>query len=412
MGNYRCVLYHVENEGRLICNIELMEGKNLRKKFHLGVNTLFLVPGDVGGTETYVREMLLGIVQEYPDLRMTLFTNCENDSMLERLFAGNPSIQTKCLGFRAARRPIRILLEQILLPFAVMKSNVDVLWSPGYTAPFWSNCPQAVTVHDLQYKNHPDDLTTLERYTLDALVRMACRRCQAVIAVSQFSRDEIISYGFADAMKVFAVLEGVDSSFGEPVTDPLIVDEFSRLGIKEPFILCVAHTYPHKNVHVLVDAFAKIAHKIPHSLVIVGKARLGETAMQVAMGKFPDPNRLLRIGQGVPFDLLRLLYQRADVFVLPSTYEGFGLPVLEAMMAGTPVITVRKASLSEVGGAYAHYIEDASIDSLADKIVEVTSINLSNQTETIDEAKKWAERFTWKGSANETMRILLEIGRL
>lgn len=379
---------------------------------HLGVNTLFHVPGDVGGTETYLCELLKAIVAEFPEIKITLFTQLNNDAMLRQLFAINPSVAFCRIPIKAAIRPLRILTEQFFLPWAVIKSNVDILWSPGYTLPYYVHCPQVVTVHDLQYKKHPEDLTWLERMTLDILVKTACKRSSAVIAVSEFSKKEIVNHRFSPAEKVHVVLEGVDRSFGSEVTDQALLSELREcLPDDKPFILCVAHTYPHKNVHLLIDAFREIQHSLPHNLVIVGKPRLGEPAVEAAVARLGDTSRLFRMMHGVSFNLLRLLYQKADLFVLPSAYEGFGLPVLEAMMAGTPVACSREASIPEVGGKCASYIKNLTSSDLGHAIVEVLGRKTDLRTEQCNEARRWAESFTWQRAAIETVEIFETIRR-
>ncbi len=378
-----------------------------RYAFHLGVNTLFHVPGDIGGTETYLRELLLAMAQYFTELRLTLFTSLDNDAMLRDLFAGNPQVTTHSLSFRAANRPLRIIMEQMVLPFVVKKSGVDVLWSPGYTMPFWAHCPQVVTVHDLQYKSHPYDLSRLEKVTFDALVRIACRRSEKIISVSQFSKDEIVKYGFAEANKVCTVLEGVDPSFAENDTETISVKGVEKIVLPaKPFLLCVANTYPHKNVHLLVEAFARICHAIPHNLVLVGKARLGESAVQQAVAHLSDPLRFIRYQDGIPFPLLQALYRHADAFVLPSAYEGFGLPVLEAMMACTPVVISRIASLPEVAGDHAWYFQEGDVESLVHQIQSVITLAPEERFTRCQRAQTWAQGFSWKNAAQQTLDVL------
>ncbi len=374
---------------------------------HLGVNTLFLVPGDVGGTETYLREILQALVAKHKDHRITLFTHSDNDDVLRDWLGERTNIIYCRVPVKAHVRPMRILAEQFLLPEYVRRSKVELLWSPGYTAPYVSNCPQVVTIHDLQYRNYPQDMRWLERITLDQLVKIACRRCRGVITVSRFARSEIINSGFAPSDKVHAILEGVSPLFAVPVDDPEIEKELRRqIPQNKPFILCVAHTYPHKNVNLLVEAFRHVENKIPHNLVLVGKPRLGEPQVEEAIDKLDQPQRLYRFKGGVCFDLLRLLYQKSDLFVLPSGYEGFGLPILEAMMAGALVVCSKEASLPEVGGDHAIYTGKLTAQAVADQIMTALEMTAEEKTERRREAKKWAEGFSWQRSARETLTFL------
>lgn len=369
----------------------------------LGINTLFMVPGDVGGTETYLCETLLAALKAYPDVEFILFTNNENDELLKKICAGALNVRFVCLHFNARSRPVRILLEQIKLPFVAKKYQLDLLWSPGYTAPFLSFYPQAVTICDLQYKSYPEDMGWLERITLDVLVRGACRMCDSVLAISEFSRQEVIRYGFAGPEKVHTVLLGVDQSFGEMYPEE---EKNTTLGglldLETPYILCVAHTYPHKKVHVLIDAFNDVMGSIPHNLVIVGRARRGEGLVSSSVSSCKDSSRIIRFKDGLPYRTLQMLFQSADMFVLPSAYEGFGLPVVEAMMAGAPVITTQEASLKEVAGEHVFRVNSIDHHAIAEQILNAESLSSQKRIGMIEDAKTWAETFTWHKSV-ETM---------
>ena len=370
----------------------------------IGINTLFLVPGDVGGTETYLRNNLKEMVALAPDALFVLFTTRDNEDVFRSDLKNCHNIEYIQLPFKARTRPIRILAEQLLLPRYIRKSKVDVLWSPGYTAPIRCSCPQVVTIHDLQYKTHPEDMNFLERNTLDFLVSSACRVCDAVIAVSEFSKQEIVKVEFASEDKVFAVLEGVDPIFAVPSETQNPVLQYTS----KPYILCVAHTYPHKNVHLLIDAFGQVEKNIPHDLVLIGKARRGEDRVQQSLAALNCKKRIHRLSH-LEFSELTAVYQGADLFVLPSEYEGFGLPILEAMLAGTPVITNRKASLPEVGGDSAVYTEESNSRAFAYAIQNVLSRDETQRQEKQQEALAWASSFSWQKSAVQTLKVLTDL---
>jgi glycosyltransferase involved in cell wall biosynthesis len=297
-------------------------------------------------------------------------------------------------------------MEQTYLPYMAGKSDIDILWSPGYTSPIWCPRPQALTVPDLQYKTHPEDMSLLERSTLDALVRIGCRNCKAVMAISEFSRQEIISFGFAPDHKVHTVYLGADNNITRRVELNELPEKIvENVPIEQPYILCVAHTYPHKNVHLLVQAYGKIQDKIPHNLILVGKGRRGEPLVTDSLSKIRDSNRVFRL-QGLDLSSLMYLYQHADILTLPSSYEGFGLPVLEAMMVGTLVVTSKKASIPEIAAGYAHYCDPLTADELADTLIRAVAMDKEKRKAMIEGAKTQAASFTWKQSAQDTIKVL------
>jgi len=379
----------------------------------IGINTLFMVPGDVGGTEVYLRNTLLAMADLGTGDSFVLFTNSENDLLLREELVDYPLVEFYKIPCRASVRPIRILVEQFLLPFFARKYGVDVLWSPGYTAPAFCFSPQAVTICDLQYKSYPEDMSGLERATLDLLVRTACKRCNAVITISEFSRQEVIHYNFAPEDKIFAIPLGVTESFSD--SEDISKDDATRLlqqmGVEQPFLLCVAHTYPHKNVDKLVEAFGLLEDPVAHKLVLVGKARRGEDAVQECLANLAEPSQVVRLS-GLSERELRVLYQQADIFILPSSYEGFGLPIVEAMMAGIPVVTPKMASLPEVGGEYAFYVDVAEPSVLMKQITQVFECPEQELAKIIHDARGWATTFTWKRTALQTIAVLESITKI
>ncbi len=374
----------------------------------IGVNTLFYIPNEVGGSETYLRQTLIAMAAHYPAVEFVLFTNMENDPVLREDMLRFNNVHFERLNFHAIHRPTRIIKEQTELPFRVKKAHLDVLWSPGYTSVIFCPCPQVVSILDMQYKSHSDDLSWSEWLATDILVKLASKRCTKVIAISAFSRSEVIKYTGASPDKVTATLLAVDGHFGVRADESAMRQILKRLvPLDGPYILTVANSYPHKNLHALVDSFGRIMNKIPHKLVMVGKPRRGEETLQGAVNSISDKGRLIRLS-GVSRGELIALYQAADLFVFPSFYEGFGLPVLEGMLAGVPVITTKYGSLPEVGGSSAVYFDPCAVHDLDNKLLEVLSWDKHKRAVWCEAAVTWAGKFTWEMTAAGTMRVLQE----
>lgn len=362
----------------------------------VGVNTLFYLPGEVGGSETYLLEILRHWKHTGDPESVVLFTQHENHEALSGEFAGGG---WSCVRspFYAANRVVRIVREQVELPFRVRRERVDVLWSPGYTAPVFSGCPQVVSLLDMQYKRFPQDLTRLARWTTHVLVQAcALDRRKKILTISEFSKKDILAFTSAGAERIHVTPLAADPAFS-PATKPLHE--------QIPFILCVANTYPHKGVDRLIRAFALIEDRIPHLLVLVGKPRLGEADVQAVLREVKNPDRVRRIESCTREELIKL-YQQADVFVFPSLYEGFGLPVLEAMQAGVPVLTTRCGSIPEVGGDAVQYGDIGDVAAFASALLACVTMSENERAQYILSGLHRAAGFSWERTAMETLRVL------
>lgn len=375
----------------------------------IGVNTLFLIPGEVGGSETYLLQTLLAMAQHHADVEIVLFTNQENDPFLRAHLHDFPPVSFHPLTFQARNRTHRILREQVHLPWAVSRSGIDVLWSPGYTAPLFCPCPQAVSILDMQYKTHPEDMTFPTRLATDILVQMGVKSSQAILTISNFSRSEILQHTRANDANIEVTPLGVDPAFNPTVPLPIIRAGIAHIVPPEiPYLLCVANTYPHKNIAHLVAAYARMQTRIAHHLVLVGNPRRGERAVTQALCSAPEPHRIHRL-RGVDRSTLIALYQGAEIFIFPSLYEGFGLPVLEAMMAGTPVLTTRMASIPEVGGDCVWYLDPSPTTALDAAIQELLDLSPDQRQTRVDAARNRARAYTWRDTSTATVQCLRRI---
>jgi glycosyltransferase involved in cell wall biosynthesis len=177
------------------------------------------------------------------------------------------------------------------------------------------------------------------------------------------------------------------------------------LAAKGPYLLCVANTYPHKNVHTLARAYMSLYERIPHRLVIVGNPGIGEGLVQEALASLRDPGRVVRL-RGLASGNLAALYQNADLFVFPSLHEGFGLPVLEAMMAGLPVVTSRKGAIPEVGGDCVRYADPGDAEDLARAVREMLELSGEQRRAWVARARQRAAQFSWEQTADATVACL------
>lgn len=379
-------------------------------QMRIGINTLFYIPAEVGGSETYLRETLKAMARDRAGPFLVLFTNRENDAVLRDDLAGCDRVEFRRLHLRATNRWARIAREQLDLPMRVRRAGIDVLWSPGYTPCCAAPCPQVTSILDMQYKTHPEDLTWLARVVTDVLVKAAVRCSRRLITISEFSASEITRHCSVRPGQVVVTPLAVDADFGAAVDrrTRTAARDTVGLGDQAPFLLCVANSYPHKNLDTLVDGFGRLIDDLPHDLVIVGKPRFGELRLRNALARLPDARRVHRV-DALERSLLIALFQTADVFVFPSLYEGFGLPVLEAMSAGTPVVTTRHASLPEVGGEHAFFVDPVTPEVIADAIRSVMSISPSERCDRRNAAREWASRFTWSETAEQTKQAFRRV---
>lgn len=373
----------------------------------VAVNTLFLIPGEVGGSETYLTETLGALATAHPDVQVMLVTNRENEVAMRARFAGFAQVSFHPLPLRATNRYARIIAEQTALPHLVHALKPDVLWSPGYTMPACAPCPQVVSILDMQYRAHPDDLTRVARWTTHALVSMAVRRAKRILAISEFSRDEIVRETGVSGARIRVTPLGVDPIFAKPVSARARSDARRKfLGGDVPFILTVGHSYPHKNLALLVNAFRLIADDAPHHLLMVGKERLGEPALKQAIEAAP-PGRVHRV-RAVSREELVALYQACAGFVFPSLYEGFGLPLLEALAAGAPSLATGEGSTREVGGDAVVYADGRDVRAWSRAMLDLLRLDPDTRAARIEAGRARAARFTWAETASSTLTALQE----
>jgi glycosyltransferase involved in cell wall biosynthesis len=372
----------------------------------IGINTLFLIPGEVGGSQTYFCETFGAMLEAFPDDGYVLFTQIENDRFLRDRFGAYLNVTFVPLPFRAMNRVVRIIREQVELPWKVRGQALDVLWSPGYTAPVFCRVPQVVSILDMQYRRFPDDLSWLARLTTDILLRLAAWRIRHILTISEFSRSEIVHFLGTDPARITVTHLAASEAFAAASVCGL-PSALPASAVESGFLLCVANTYPHKNVHTLVEAYRRIADVYPQALVLVGKARRGEPLLTDALASLPPVcrERVIRL-DGLAFPELVALYQRCAVCIFPSLYEGFGLPVVEAMLAGVPVVASDIPTHREVGGTAIAYADGRSAAAWCAAIARELQFPGDTRLRQQQSASRQARSFSWKRTAERTHACL------
>ena len=373
----------------------------------IAVNLLFLLPGEVGGSETYTRRTLAEMARLHPEHRYVLFTNNENHASFEPLAAAHPAVTLRPLRVRARSRLRRLVAEQITLPRILRRLRPDVLWNPGNLAPLLAPRPVATTIHDMQYRSFPEDYSPVELVAMRLFTALAIRRSHRILTVSEFSKAEILRFFPATPPdRIRVTPEAAEpSNAHQPPSSAINGDQGA------PFLLCVANTYPHKHVEDAVTAFARVAPDVPAlRLRLVGRPRRGEPAVSSAIAALPEElrARVERVPR-LTDDELAEAYRTAAALVLPSRYEGFGLPALEALAAGAPVVACRAAATPEVVGDAARLFPPGDIDAFADAIRATLRLSPDERAAVIAAGRARAAEFSWARTAETTLAALLDL---
>lgn len=358
----------------------------------IGVNALYLIPGGVGGTEIYLRALLGAFAAVDSANRYFVFTNRETGPDLVPAAANFTYVPQPVL---AVSRPARLLWEQTALPLAALQLKLDVLLNPGFTAPLCSPCPQVTVFHDLQHKRHPEYFRWFDLPFWEFFLYWSAQVSQCVLADSEATAADLRAWYRLPERKLRVVPLGVDAAFFDLAAGRR----------PEPFLLAVSTLHPHKNLDGLLRAFARFRAAHPEfRLVVCG-----------IHGFFSAELHALRDSLGlagsvdfpgwIPRAELLDLYSRAWAFIYPSLFEGFGLPVLEALAAGVPTACSDIEPLSGIVAAAALKFNPADPHAIAEAMHRIaTDAPLRRHLAT--EGPVRAAQFSWRATAKATLEAL------
>jgi len=365
---------------------------------HVGLNLVYLVPGEIGGMEIYARELIPALLTERPDLRLTAFINREATESKEGPW--RDLVPSVTVPVRARRRTEWVRGEQQLLPRLAAREGIDLLHSLASTAPAWGAFRRVVTINDVIYRVYPEAHFGVRSRALGLLIPLAARRSHRVIAPSTNTRDDLVRLLKVPSEKIDVVPDGVGTTDSKtPLGEGEIRARYD-LGAR-PFVLTLSAKRPHKNLPRLLDALALIPRDRRPVLVLPGYSTPHEGELQRQAAAL-DLGADVRFVGWVSAEEVEGLYRCAACFVLPSLYEGFGLPVLEAMARGVPVACSDRASLAEVAGDAARLFDPERPQAIADAI-EVLLRDREEAARLRAAGLERATLFSWNATARGTL---------
>jgi glycosyltransferase involved in cell wall biosynthesis len=366
---------------------------------HVGLNLIFLVPGETGGMEVAARESIPALLEQAPPgMRFTAFVNREAAAA-----DGGPwgeLLPAVTVPVNARNRVQWVLGEQTLLPALAARAGIELMHSMASTAPLWGRFRRVVTVHDLIYARFPDAHAGIRDKGMRLLVPGAVRRSHRVIADSHSTRDDLVQLLGVDPTRIDVVPLGLGAIRRQQPLPERDVRARLQLG-ERSVVLSLSAKRPHKNLLALIGALARIAPEARPVLVLPGYPTAHEAELRARAAA-------LGIAQDVRFPAwlssaeLEGLWAIARAFVFPSLYEGFGLPVLEAMARDVPVACSNASSLPEVAGDAALLFDphdEAAIASAISRLLGDETLRARLQARGLARVR----RFTWERTAQLTL---------
>jgi glycosyltransferase involved in cell wall biosynthesis len=375
---------------------------------HIGLNAQLLSLSQSyrgAGISWYMVNLLKNLAQASPELfQYTVFLN-------DRGFGAQaPALRPALTRLPTARPLVRLIWEQLVQPVALRRAGVNLLHALAFVAPLAAPCPFVVTVYDLSFLRYPEAFRPFNRWYLRHFTAHSVKRAKKVITISESTRQDVINLLGVRPERVQTIYCGVDQSF-RPLPTAEVEAFKAAQGLPERFVLYLGTLEPRKNVDGLIQAYARWRAQEPHAPPLILAGGKGWYYNQIferveALGlkdKIHFPGY-------VPQENLALWYNAATLFVYPSFFEGFGLPVLEAMACGTPLITSTVSSLPEVTGeaGVACLVEPGQTEVLAQRLAELMA-RPELRAEMRGRGLARAAQFSWEKTAQETVAVYREV---
>jgi glycosyltransferase involved in cell wall biosynthesis len=297
----------------------------------------------------------------------------------------------------------RIWWDFVFLTRMLRKLKIDSAIFPKNVVPFFTGCRCFVVIHDLAYfEDKLGAYPFLDKFYMRTLIPQSVRRAAGIFAVSENTKKDIIRYTNCDPKKITVTYEAADKIY-YPINDASHLQQVKRkYKLPDNFIMYVGSLSPRKNIVRLLKAFSCICTKVPHNLILTSSKSWKDSSVYRAIHQLNLGNRIKKLGY-VGHKDMPALYNLADACVYPSLYEGFGLPVLEAMQCGCPVVASNITSIPEVAGDAAILVDPFDTKAIADAIYQVLT-DYKLREKLIQSGHQQAKKFSW----NRCAKIILE----
>jgi len=355
-----------------------------------------------GGVRTYTRELLAAMFAlDGPHEYVLLYRN----PALVGTYGRAPRVTEQHVAGRTV-----ISWDQLGVPCAVRKFGIDVLFNPKYSMSFAVNCPTAWVCHGLDWYVMPEASRFIDRLSHRWLVPRYAAKADAIIAVSEITREHVMHFLHVAPERVHTVYSGVNTSFRMPLAAADLGAVRERYRLPDRFVLYAGAVYPPKNFTRLVQAYARSGPPRGVPLVIAG----GENRF-LSEEELKEPERLglgdwVRWAGWVPSEDMPAFYRLADALLLPSLFESCGLPVLEAMAADCPVVTSDCYGTKELAEGAAVLVNPESVENIAEGIGRVLD-DPKLRVRLTTAGRERVARFTWRRCAAETLEVLERVAR-
>jgi glycosyltransferase involved in cell wall biosynthesis len=369
----------------------------------IAINTRFLIADKMEGFGWYTYEITRRIVKDHPEHEFFFFF--DRPYHPDFIFASNVTPVVLC---PAARHPILFVWWfEVMVKRALRKHRIDLFFSPDGYLSLGSTIPQLATIHDINFEHHPKDIPLVARIYLKFFFPLFAQKARHLLTVSEYSKSDICKTYRIPESKVTAILNGVSDHY-RPLSKEYIVALREKYTGGHPYFIFVGAIHPRKNVKRLLEAFLKFkkSHTSPFKMVVVG---------EYMWRKDPDLERLsCHLGRELIFtghvqqaELTQLVGAAYALTYVPY-YEGFGIPVVEAMKCGVPVIVANRTSLPEVAGESALWCDPFDVESISEAMIRLTSDHdLYNRLSS--SCLQRSKLFSWDKAARQVWREIEQL---